>query len=204
MLPEVNQRRNTSAAVASILAGRSEGSSKPPLTGPRKLTSKLSGKLIAKLTGKLPAKFIGELLRARQVAFEVYLGVRLDVCSLVSRPASARASAPLSRPQPQPLPLPRLCLSLFLFQKPFKKPNAPPFASRSVLVLYLYLYLNLVLILVRLHPPGRSPVCHPHGRIAVPCRRNTIYCVSSLPHLPTRHSLPATRAHGLGFGVWDL
>jgi hypothetical protein len=52
--------------------------------------------------------------------------------------------------------------------KPFKKPNALSFASKSVSDLVLDLNLNLSLFLVRLHPPGQSPVCHPHGEIVFP------------------------------------
>jgi hypothetical protein len=54
------------------------------------------------------------------------------------------------------------------FEKSFKKPNALSLASESVSDLVPNLNLNLSLFLVRWHPPGRSPVCHPHGRIAVP------------------------------------
>jgi hypothetical protein len=54
------------------------------------------------------------------------------------------------------------------FKKLFKKPNVSSLASKHASILGLYLDLNLSLFLPRLHPPGQSPVCHPHGRIVVP------------------------------------
>jgi len=49
--------------------------------------------------------------------------------------------------------------------KPFEKPKASSLAPKSVSDLVLNLNLNLSLFLVRLHPPGQSPVCYPHGNL---------------------------------------
>jgi hypothetical protein len=80
-----------------------------------------------------------------------------------------------------------------LFQKPSQKPFEKPFASLSAALTFGFCLLPFDFVLPPVLPPGQSPVCHPHGRIAVPAASDHYISIVrfSLPHV--RNRLPWRR-----------